>query len=102
MIDPADISALQDAIREQEGVASKHLGTFLVHEVAVGTNKTVWEGGVEVFAVYGHPKATQAYAWSEPTTGTQRGCFVVLHVPPVGSPNAAVRASLLDAQRLKP
>ena len=94
-MDPAGIPALQDAIRHLEGVESRHLGTFPVHETAPGTNETVWRGDVEMFALVGHPKATNAYAWSEATTGSKRRFFVVLHAPPVDSPAAAVRASIM-------
>ena len=42
-----------------------------------------------------HPTAKRAYAWSEATTGTKRRFFVVLHAPPIDSPLAALRGSIL-------
>ena len=52
-------------------------------------DKTVWEGDVEVFSLFGHPKAQWCYGWSydEPEQ------FVtILELPPVDSPEAAVRS----------
>ena len=58
--------------------------------------KTVWEGVVHVFGLTGHPTASRAYAWSSPIEGsTKRRFFAVLHQPPVGSPQAAVRAAII-------
>jgi hypothetical protein len=58
--------------------------------------KTVWEGVVHVFDLTGHPTATRAYAWSWPIEGsTKRRFFAVLHQPPVDSPQAAVKASIV-------
>lgn len=97
-MDTAGIPALQDAIRHLEGCESRHLHTVPVHEEHEG--ETVWRGDVEIFELEGHPKATQAYAWSEATTGTKRRFFVVLHAPPVDSAVSAVRASILaDAHK---
>jgi hypothetical protein len=71
-----------------------------VHEKHEGD--TVWEGDIEVFDLVKHPKAKRAYCWSEATTGTKRRFFVVLHAPPVDSPIAALRVSILaDAQAIK-
>lgn len=98
MTDPAGIPALQDAIRHLHGCEATHAETVHVDETFKG--ETVWSGDVEVFVLHGHPKAPRAYAWSEPTTGTRRRFFAVLHVPPVDSPAAAVRASIVaDAKR---
>jgi hypothetical protein len=62
--------------------------------------KPVWEGVVHVFDLTGHPTATRAYAWSSPIEGsTKRRFFAVLHQPPVDSPQAAVRAAIVQEQR---
>ncbi len=59
-------------------------------------DKTVWQGSVSVFNLEGHPKATRAYAWSSPIEGsTKRRYYAVLHIPPVDSPEKAVRASIV-------
>jgi hypothetical protein len=58
--------------------------------------KRVWEGIVFIFDLEGHPKATRAYAWSSPIEGsTKRRYYAVLHIPPVDSPEKAVRASIV-------
>ncbi len=57
---------------------------------------TVWEGVVSVFEVRGHPKATKAYAWSSHIEGSKkRHFYTVLHIPPVDSPEKAVRTSIV-------
>ena len=59
-------------------------------------DKTIWSGTVSVFQIEGHPKATRAYAWSSPIEGsTKRRYYAVLHIPPVDSPEKAVRASIV-------
>ena len=93
MSDPAGIPALIEAIRHMHDVGAKHVETVHVHEKHEGA--TVWEGDVEVFDLVGHASVKRGYAWSEATTGKKRRFFAVLHVPPVDSPVAALRASLL-------
>ncbi len=73
--------------------------TFL-KEVAVIEkfgDKTVWEGIVHVFKIEGNPKADKCYAWSSPIEGSKkRRYYAVLHIPPVDSPEKAVRASIIN------
>jgi hypothetical protein len=62
-------------------------------------NKITWEGVVEVFDITGHPKAKRCYAWVHNAlnfeTGKDEDQFVtVLEIPPVDSPQTAVRASI--------
>src|ERR1700730_72436 len=62
--------------------------------------RTVWEGVVHVFDLAGHPTASSAYAWSSPIEGSdKRRFFAVLHVPPITSPVAAVRAAIVAEQK---
>jgi hypothetical protein len=59
-------------------------------------DKTVWEGTVSVYELTGHPKTKKAYAWSSPIEGSTKCRFyAVLHVPPIDSPEKAVRASII-------
>jgi len=61
---------------------------------------TAWEGVVHVFEIYGHDKATAAYAWSSPIEGSdKRRFFAVLHLGPVTGPVEAVRAAIVAEQR---
>jgi hypothetical protein len=52
-----------------------------------------WEGVVEVFGLDRHSKANQAYGWQF-WEGRNAQYTVVLGIPPVDSPNAAVGASI--------
>lgn len=56
-----------------------------------------FERDVAVFDLVGHPKATRAYAWSEPGTSSPTAVrfFAVLHVPPIDDALKAVRASIV-------
>lgn len=63
--------------------------------------KTVWEGIVEVFDLSGHPKANRVYAWIHETDNPNRPKHTtVLRVPPVVSPQTAVRAAIIQEFRL--
>ena len=88
----------------KEVVETQHGGTAtLVQAVPVKEtfeSQTVWEGIVHVFDLYGHPKATRAYAWSSPIEGSdKRRFFAVLHIPPIVSPIDAVRAAIVAEHR---
>ena len=92
------ISELQDVIRKLHGVESRHLESVSVKEEFQG--KTVWEGVVEVFELIGHPKVSRLYAWSHDTDGPKKRHVTVLHLAPIESPEAAVRASIARDYRL--
>ena len=97
MTHPA-IAALAHAVEQTHGGKATHLRTDWVHET-VSTGETVWKGDVEVFELANHPKATMAFAWSEPREGQKPLVYAVLQIAPVTSAAAAVRASILaDAQ----
>lgn len=60
-------------------------------------DQTVWSGTVSVFSIEGNPQATKAYAWSSPIEGsTKRRYYAVLGVPPIDSPEKAVRVSIVQ------
>ncbi|HEX5222029.1 MAG TPA: hypothetical protein VFZ59_20875 [Verrucomicrobiae bacterium] len=65
-------------------------------------DQTLWRGTVEVFEVINHPKAKRAYAWSRLEPESERTGFVaVLEIPPVVSPETAVKTSLAaDAKEM--
>jgi hypothetical protein len=89
------IEELQDVIWQSHGVESRHVESIPVKETFHG--KTVWEGIVEVFELHGHPKATRAYPWSHKTDGPKKQKHVtVLHVAPITSAVAAVRAAIVQ------
>jgi hypothetical protein len=92
------IEELQDVIRRLHGVESRHVESVPVKETFQG--RTVWEGIVEVFELHGHPKAPRVYAWSHETDGPKKRKHVtVLHVEPITSAAAAVRAAIVQEFR---
>jgi len=59
--------------------------------------KTVWQGTVHVFKITGHPQSNTCYAWSSPIEGsTKRRYYSVLEIPPIDSPEKAVRAAIVQ------
>ena len=91
-MDAAGLPALQEAIRHLHGLEATWLESVPVHEQHEGA--TVWQGGVQVFAVE-HPKATRVYAWSHETEGGKRRFHAVLGAAPVTGPETAVRVAIL-------
>ena len=92
-MDPAGLPALLDAIRHLHGCEAVHVESIHVRETFEG--RPVWEGEVQVFDLLEHPTASRCYAWSHATEGAKRRFYVVLHAPPVDSPEAAVRAAIV-------
>jgi hypothetical protein len=82
------ITEFKDAIRATHGCESLYVKSVPVKEVFEG--KTTSEGTVAVFDLVGHPKAKRAYAWSS-RDGDQKKTVAVLEVPPVDSPQSAVK-----------
>jgi hypothetical protein len=85
---------LQDAIEQLHYCTAHFIESVPIMETF--QNEMVWEGIVSVFDLEGHPKANKCYAWSSPIEGSKkRRFYAVLHVPPVDSPQKAVRASIV-------
>ena len=93
------IDELANVIRKLHGSEATHVETVPIKEMFQG--QTVWEGEVEVFDLEGHPKANRVYAWAHETDDADRPKrhVTVLHVPPVTSPELAVRASIIQDYR---
>jgi hypothetical protein len=89
------IDELEDVIHRFHGVKATHVKSVPVKETFQG--RTVWDGVVEVFELKGHPKAKKAYAWAHDTDDPlhPKGQVTVLHIPPVTSPELAVRAAIV-------
>jgi hypothetical protein len=87
----AYLEELRKAIKATHDLESVHQDTVSVREVFQG--KTAWEGDVEIFIVAGHSQATRCFAW-----GVRRDddkgwdMTAVLGVPPIVSPQLAVKA----------
>ena len=89
------IAELQAVILDLHGVVAEYVETIPVHEEFQG--QTVWDGEVEVFELENHPKAKRAYAWG--TDDDDRRYVTVLELPPVTSPETAVKASIVRDYR---
>lgn len=95
------IEELREVIRRLHGVESRHVKSVSVKETFQG--KTIWEGIVEVFELRDHPKARKAYAWAHDTDDPKqpKRHVTVLHIPPVTSPERAVRAAIVQEFRFR-
>ena len=99
------IHELRNVIRELHGTESTHVESVAVKETFKG--KTVWDGVVEVFELHGHPKAKLAYAWlrgvaHSPLENPESEYTIVLGIPPVISPETAVKAAIVaEVKELK-
>jgi hypothetical protein len=96
-VDPEE---LRHAVEQLHDCVAMLIQSVPVTEAFNGA--TVWEGIVHVFNVTGNPVATRAYAWSSPVEGSdKRRFFAVLHIPPIDSPQAAVRAAIVAEHRAR-
>ena len=85
------ITQLKNAIRATHGCESLHVKSVPVVEQFEG--KIAWKGRVEVFDLVGHPQAKRAYAWTY-RDGDQNKTVAVLELPPVDSPQIAVKVAI--------
>lgn len=88
------IAELQAALLNLHGVSSTYVESVPVVEEFHG--ETLWQGEVEVFDIRGHPKAKRAYAWGHATgeDDQARNYVTVLEIPPVDSPQTAVKVAI--------
>lgn len=93
------LEELQQIIHRLHGVHSTHVQSVPVTERFQG--KVIWDGIVEVFELHGHSKATHAYAWSHDTDDPKqpKRSVTVLKIPPVVSPETAVRVAIMQELR---
>lgn len=89
------ILQLIQAIKRLYGCKATHVETVPVVEEFQG--KVVWQGEVEVFNV-NHRRAKRAYAWAHDTgeKGKGKNFVAVLELPPVSSPQTAVKAAIMS------
>jgi hypothetical protein len=89
------IAEIQAAILNVHGCTAKYVETVPVVEEFQG--QTVWQGEVEVFETTDHPKAKRIYAWGHATGENDQGrrYTCVLELPPVTSPQTAVKAAIV-------
>lgn len=94
---PDEVALLAAMFLDRHGAAATHIGS--VHIVETFRGETAWEGDVELFELAGHPKATHGYAWSHETDTGGRKYIAVLRVPPITSPETAVKAVIANEAR---
>lgn len=88
---------LSEAVSALHDCQCSHVKTSHVHEMMDG--ETVWQGDVEIFTLTGHPKATQAFAWSWEDDAGEEQFIAVLNVPPINSPREAVQAAIASGRQ---
>lgn len=88
---------MAEKIAELHGSPAKWTSEARVRETFEGA--VVWEGEVQVFDLEGHPEANRCYAWTAETDEGGERVYAVLHIPPVDSPEAAVRAAIASDHR---
>ena len=89
------IAELQAVFLKLHNCDAEYVETVPVVEQFQG--ETIFQGDVEVFDLTGHPKATRGYGWGYTTTESGgRRYFTVLELPPVTSPQTAVKAAIMS------
>jgi hypothetical protein len=63
----------------------------------------IWDGEVEVFELFNHPKAKTCYAWShrDGKHDEHERFVTVLELPPVNSAESAVKVAIASEVRSK-
>jgi hypothetical protein len=90
----AEFKDIKKAVEQLHNCKASHIEDVTVIEKF--GDKIVWRGIVHVFKIDGSDKASICYAWSSPIKGSKkRRYYAVLHVPPIDSPEKAVRASIV-------
>ena len=90
------IDKLREAIETTHKCKARHVRSDLVIEFFRG--ELAWEGIVETFHLDGHPGAECCYAWSFTENGEQK-YTTVLEIPPVDSPQSAVKVAIASNAR---
>ena len=85
------LKQIQQAVERAAECSAEHSQSVPVLEMFQG--QTVWEGIVESFTLDGHPKAKRAYGWGY-QDGKETRYVAVFEIPPVNSPNTALRAAI--------
>jgi hypothetical protein len=91
------LEELETIIVKLHGCEATPVETVPVTEIYRG--KVVWTGEVVVFALRGHPRAGRCYAWGFPDELGTLETTTILEIPPVLSPEMAVRVALASRPR---
>lgn len=95
----APTSDLKRAVESQHGGTATFVQSVPVSDTFRG--QPAWQGTIAVFDLVGHPKATRAYAWTRELPDGKTRTYAVLQIPPVTSPQDAVKAAIVAEQRAK-
>ena len=87
---------LKLAVEQKVGGIGRHVESTRIKEMFRGD--VVWEGIVETFDLFLNPQAKRCYAWSY-EEGGEIQYVTVLHIPPVDSPESAVKAAIAGKTR---
>jgi hypothetical protein len=95
------IERLKQVIFHLHKSDSQHVESVPVEEVFDG--KLIWKGIVEVFTLTNHPKAKRCFAWSHKAgkDDSDERFVAVLEIPPVTSPETAVKVAIVAEVREK-
>jgi hypothetical protein len=93
------IDKLKDAIETMHKCAARFVESVPVIEFFRG--ELAWDGIVEVFDLTGHPRAKRCYAWFYVDDAGERQYTTVLEIPPVDSPQTAVKVAIAAKARQK-
>ncbi|MFZ5453423.1 MAG: hypothetical protein ACOZF2_16315 [Thermodesulfobacteriota bacterium] len=100
LIKNSETEILQKAVEKTYDCTAKFVESLPVQETCDG--KTLGEKTVFVFALAGHSLAQKCYAWSSSPGESAQTChYTALHLPPIDSPETAVRAAMLLGQKMK-
>jgi hypothetical protein len=93
------IERIKQVILHLYKVDAHHIESVPVEEIFNG--RVIWKGVVEVFTLAGHPKAKRCFAWShsDGKGDTDERFVTVLEIPPVASPESAVKIAILSEVR---
>ena len=93
------IDDIRSAVQTIHHCAARHAASVPVREMF--DDKVVWEGVVEVFDLLRHPQAIRCYAWRF-MDGNEPRYVTVLELPPVDSPQTAVKVAIAASLRKEP
>jgi hypothetical protein len=90
------IDRLRQAVETMHNCSARHVASEPVIELFNG--EVAWDGVVETFALYGHPKARRCHAWTY-DEGGEAQYVTVLEIPPVDSAETAVKVAIAAKAR---
>jgi len=82
---------LKAAIETMHKCTAQYVDSTPVFETFQGN--VIWDGVVDTFALTGNPKAQRCHAWT-----TDESVVTVLEIPPVDSPETAVKIAIASGQ----